>query len=88
MSKFNFSLGLLFNLYCIFLTFSVIRTFGPSVLAVLGTLNNQNRACNIVLKIAFLNGNFTIFSLEDARVASYRLRAPHNASVIGDPAEH
>ena len=29
-----------------------------------------------------------IFSLEDARVASYRLRAPHNAtSVIGDPAE-
>ena len=29
-----------------------------------------------------------ISSLEDARVASYRLRAPHNAtSVIGDPAE-
>ena len=35
------------------------------------------------------NGDFfAIFSLEDARVASYRLRAPHNAtSVIGDPAE-
>ena len=31
---------------------------------------------------------FAIFSLEDARVASYSLRAPHNAtSVIGDPAE-
>ena len=31
---------------------------------------------------------FVIFSLEDARVASYSLRAPHNAtSVIGDPAE-
>ena len=29
-----------------------------------------------------------IFCLEDARVASYRLRAPDNAtSVIGDPAE-
>ncbi len=36
------------------------------------------------------NGDFfAIFSLEDARVASYSLRAPHNAtSVIGDPAEH
>ena len=35
------------------------------------------------------NGDFfAIFSLEDARVASYSLRAPHNAtSVIGDPAE-
>ena len=35
------------------------------------------------------NGDFfAIFSLEDARVASYNLRAPHNAtSVIGDPAE-
>ena len=35
------------------------------------------------------NGEFfAIFSLEDARVASYSLRAPHNAtSVIGDPAE-
>ena len=35
------------------------------------------------------NGDFfAIFSLEDARVARYRLRAPHNArSVIGDPAE-
>ena len=34
------------------------------------------------------NGEFfAIFSLEDARVASYSLRAPHNAtSVIGDPA--
>ena len=31
---------------------------------------------------------FAIFSLEDARGASYSLRAPHNAtSVIGDPAE-
>ena len=35
------------------------------------------------------NGDFfAIFSLEDARVASYNLRAPHNAtSVIGNPAE-
>ena len=35
------------------------------------------------------NGDFlAIFSLEDARVASYSLRAPENAtSVIGDPAE-
>ena len=34
------------------------------------------------------NDFFAIFSLEDARVASYRLRAPQNAtSVIGDPAE-
>ena len=35
------------------------------------------------------NGDFfTIFSLEDARVASYRLRASQNAtSVFGDPAE-
>ena len=35
----------------------------PSVLAVSGTLNNQNRGCNIVLKIAFLNGNFSFLCL-------------------------
>ena len=52
-------------------TFSVIRTFTPSVLAVLGTLNNQNRGCNIVLKIAFLNGNFIMdAALWDARWAN------------------
>ena len=35
------------------------------------------------------NGDFfAIFSLEDARVASYSLRAPHNAtSILGNPAE-
>ena len=48
--------------------------------------------CKGTIKFADVQENtdffFAIFNLEDARGASYSLRAPHNAtSVIGDPAE-